>query len=247
MTFGHSAQALAFERAADDYERGRTGWPDGICDGIAARTVLDLAAGTGKLTRVLIRRYPRVIAVDPLPAMRSVGERIVPDAEWLDGAAERIPLPDASVEAVFVAEAFHWFDPVSATREIARVTRSGGAVVVAFTEWEGAFEPTIPSAALQIMQALSDRAGVTGGPKWRSGAWAAGFAGAPFLPLAHRAIPFVHRSDAAGVIACYLSMSTIASRPQSERDELAKRMRELVPEGEYLLRVRAEVYTTHRT
>lgn len=163
-----------YDRAAEDYERGRTGWPDAICDGISAKMVLDLAAETGKLTRLLVRHYAKVIAVEPLPVMRSVGERTVPRAEWRDGVAERIPLADASVDAAFVAEAFHWFDSLAAAHELARVVRPGGTVVIAFTDWEAPFDPAIPASAIQLVQEASDRTGSTGMAKWKAGGWMAG-------------------------------------------------------------------------
>ena len=79
--------------------------------------MLDLAAGTGKLTRQLAPRFARVIAVEPLDGMRDVLERVVPEAEALAGSADSIPLPDDSVDAIFVAEAFHWFATDETLRE----------------------------------------------------------------------------------------------------------------------------------
>ena len=83
-------------------------------------TVLDLGAGTGKLTRVLADRYARVIALEPLAELRAILEERVPQAEPLPGLAEAIPLPDDAVDAVFVGEAFHWFANDDVLREIAR-------------------------------------------------------------------------------------------------------------------------------
>ena len=94
------------------------------------RTVLDLAAGTGKLTRLLAETGARAIAVEPLRGMRAVLEEVVPAAEALAGTAEAIPLDDESVDAVTVAQAFHWFDLERAYREVARVVRPGGALAV---------------------------------------------------------------------------------------------------------------------
>ena len=98
------------------------------------RDVLDLAAGTGKLTRLLVPTGAHVVAVEPVPAMRA----LLTDVDALDGTAEAIPLPDASVDAVTVGQAFHWFDPPTALAEIDRVLRPGGrlqfADVVIHTE-----------------------------------------------------------------------------------------------------------------
>lgn len=90
--------------------------------------MLDLGAGTGKLTRALAGRGLEVIAVEPLDEMREVLQRQLPDVRALAGVAESIPLDDASVDAVTVAQAWHWVDPPRALPEIARVLRPGGAL-----------------------------------------------------------------------------------------------------------------------
>jgi SAM-dependent methyltransferase len=92
--------------------------------------VADVAAGTGKLTRDLVGSGARVIAVEPLGEMRAVLADLAPEAELVVGTAEDLPLGDASVDAVTVAQAFHWFDPAPAVRELARVLRPGGALAL---------------------------------------------------------------------------------------------------------------------
>ena len=133
------SRAASFEATATAYERGRPGWPEAALDAMDARlrlgrgsVVLDLAAGTGKLTRALVPRYASVIAVEPLEAMRAILERVVPGVRALAGTAEAIPLPDASVDAVAVGEAIHWFDADAAAAEMARVLRPGGGVAVLY-------------------------------------------------------------------------------------------------------------------
>jgi SAM-dependent methyltransferase len=123
----------AFGAQAEAYERGRPGWPAAAVAGLlerwGAKEVVDLAAGTGKLTRILVE-HADVTAVEPVDGMRAVLEREVPAARVRKGTAEAIPLPDESVDAVFVAEAFHWFDLERAPAEIARVLRPGGHLAV---------------------------------------------------------------------------------------------------------------------
>lgn len=130
----------AFGSQAEAYERGRPAWPAdtvaALLEHWGARQVVDLAAGTGKLTRILVA-HADVIAIEPVDGMRAVLVREVPRACVISGTAEAIPLPDASVDAVFVAEAFHWFDLDRAPAEIARVLRPGGHLAVLFNQLEG--------------------------------------------------------------------------------------------------------------
>jgi ubiquinone/menaquinone biosynthesis C-methylase UbiE len=95
-----------------------------------ARDVLDLGAGTGKLTTRLVERGLQVIAVDPIAEMLEMLRTALPDTPALLGSAEQIPLPDNAVDAVLVAQAWHWFDPERAVAEIARVLRPGGRLGV---------------------------------------------------------------------------------------------------------------------
>jgi len=96
------------------------------------RVVVDVAAGTGKLTRLLVPTGARVVAVEPLAEMRAQLERAVPEAEALEGAAEALPLADSSADAVTVAAAFHWFRRDEALAEFARVLRPGGRLAIVY-------------------------------------------------------------------------------------------------------------------
>jgi len=124
---------LSFDHVAEEYERTRPSYPPEVLDRLPLAddaSVLDLGAGTGKLTRVLADRYREVTAVEPLANMRAVLERVVPGVTALAGSAERIPLDDASVDGVFAAQAFHWFDKQRAVPEMARICRPSGGVAV---------------------------------------------------------------------------------------------------------------------
>ena len=125
--------AQVFGRTAEDYDRGRPDWPGEALDLVtlelslrASAEVVDLAAGTGKLTRILAERFARVVAIEPDDAMRA----LISGADVLAGTAEDIPMPDDSADAVFCGEAFHWFDGAVALAEIARVLRPGGRAVI---------------------------------------------------------------------------------------------------------------------
>jgi SAM-dependent methyltransferase len=124
-------RARSFGAAADIYERARPGYPDAAVDWLlpeGARTVLDLGAGTGKLTRSLAARELEVVAVEPIAEMRAGLAAALPGVRALEGTAEAIPLGDDSVDAITVAQAWHWVDPERATAEAARVLRPGGTL-----------------------------------------------------------------------------------------------------------------------
>ena len=124
-----SDRSLSFGAQAAAYERGRPSYPPEAIDWLlqpSASTVLDLGAGTGKLTTRLVERGLDVIAVDPIAEMLEVLSASLPDTPALLGTAEDIPLDDDSVDAVLVAQAWHWFDPRRAISEVVRVLRPGG-------------------------------------------------------------------------------------------------------------------------
>ncbi|MDX6479665.1 MAG: hypothetical protein QOG85_175 [Gaiellaceae bacterium] len=135
--------ARSFDSVAEQYERARPEYADEAVDWLVERLglgpgarVLDLAAGTGKLTRQLVRRGLDVVAVEPGDEMRSVLRRVLHEVEALAGTAEAIPLPDASVDAITVGQAFHWFEQEAALAEMARVLRPGGGVALLWNRWD---------------------------------------------------------------------------------------------------------------
>ena len=125
----------SFGAEAERYARFRPGYPSDAIDLALAgieppQRILDLGAGTGKLTQSLIGRAPEVVAVEPDDQMLAVLSTQVPDARPLAGSAERIPLPDGSVDAILVGQAFHWFARPAADQEMARVLRPGGVAAL---------------------------------------------------------------------------------------------------------------------
>lgn len=126
-------RAASFGGVAEAYERARPGYPDDAVAWLAGdqpRDVVDLGAGTGKLTRSLVARGHRVTAVEPLEEMLAQLRAAVPGAVAVRGSAEEIPLPDGSADVVTSAQAFHWFDREAALPEIARVLRRGGRLAL---------------------------------------------------------------------------------------------------------------------
>ena len=128
-----TSRALSFGSIADTYHRYRPRTPAALLDWLlpsGAHDVIDLAAGTGALTELLVQRAASVVAVEPDPGMREVLAQAAPAARILAGTAEQIPLPDEAADALFVSSAWHWFDPERAVPEIARVLRDGGRLGV---------------------------------------------------------------------------------------------------------------------
>ena len=124
-------RARSFGSVANEYERGRPGYPREAVDwllGPEPLKVLDLGAGTGKLTGAVLEAGHRVIAVEPLEQMRAILTAGYPEARTLTGTAEQLPLEDHSVDAVVVGAAFHWFHHNAALAEIARVLRLPGVL-----------------------------------------------------------------------------------------------------------------------
>jgi SAM-dependent methyltransferase len=152
---------LSFGSVAADYDRYRPAPPPQALDWLIppdATAVLDLAAGTGAVTRLLIGRAARVVAVEPDERMRAVLAARCPEAEVLAGRGEDIPLPDASVDAVVIASAWHWLDHDRAVPEIARVLRPGGALGVIWVSRDTRVEWTAEFNGLMREAREADRA-----------------------------------------------------------------------------------------
>ena len=237
----------SFGSAAADYELGRPGWPVDAVDapGVPREsTVLDLAAGTGKLTRVLVERFDRVIAVEPLDGMRAVLEELVPEAEALGGEAESIPLEDASVDAVFVAEAFHWFGgDTAAVAEIARVLRPAGTLVLMWNEHGG---PSVPPLPEGFLQRVRERRRATAAWPYGDGKWRPALEAGPFGRIEKSSFPNEHVVDREAMLASVRSWSWIAALPEDERDRELGVLAGLLPDGRWTRQIRTDVYWTNR-
>jgi SAM-dependent methyltransferase len=224
--------ARSFDLAAEEYEATRPSYPDELLDLLPVpsdATVLDLGAGTGKLTRVLARRYPRVVAVEPLDGMRAILERVVSDVEVMPGTAEEIPLDDASVDAVFAAQAFHWFDHDRAIPEIARVLRPGGVLALVWNGPDESRPNPLPAAYLEYLGELRrERSTVD-----LITPWSDIVSRGPFGETQKGAVPHDHVLDRAGQLDNARSVSWIASRDPDDRDRVVARLGELLPEGVY--------------
>jgi SAM-dependent methyltransferase len=231
----------SFGSVAADYARGRPSWPEQAIDAVGVSAdahVLDLAAGTGKLTELLLRRFARVTAVEPDDAMRAAN----PATDARAGTAESIPVDADLVDAVFVAEAFHWFCDPSAVAEIARVLRPGGTLALLWNRTTG---DSAPAAVHELMETLRAKAG----PRLKrnryfSGEWRCAFDGSGFGPIEEASFEHEHDLDRSGLISYFISQSTVASRPEGERNRIRAELERQIPAGRYVRRLRSEVYWT---
>jgi SAM-dependent methyltransferase len=226
-------QARAFRRAAAEYDRGRPSYPAELLDRLPVpdeATVLDLGAGTGKLTRVLADRYARVIAVEPLDELREFLHLRVPEADVRAGAAEAIPLEDASVDAVFAGQSFHWFANDEALGEILRVLRPGGVLALLWNMPSG--DPSTPEAYSRRLEELHE----AGRPEQIDEHILERF---PFGEEHEESAEHEQVSPREDVLALAASVSWIAMR--DDREQVLAELADLLPEGDYVFPLRCEL------
>jgi SAM-dependent methyltransferase len=232
----HETAALGFARGAEAYEQGRPGYPAAALEPLRlspGMTVLDLAAGTGKLTRALVAAGVRVIAVEPVAEMRAA---LPESAQALDGTAEAIPVEDGSVDLVTVAQAFHWFDGPAALGEIHRVLRPAGRLGLL---WNRRAEDDPVNRAIDALI----EAHRMGTPTLRGDAWRAAFERTSlFGPLEEHVFENEQVLDEDGLAARICSISFIAQLPEAERAGLLARARELTAGGPVTVPYRTEVH-----
>lgn len=234
VTMGISDVAAdGFGAGADAYERGRPSYADDLVAFLVDRlaigpgsVVVDLAAGTGKLTRLLAPTGATITAVEPVAAMRAKLAEACPDVTCLDGTAEAIPLPDASADAVTVAQAFHWFDPAAALAEIARVLVPGGSLGIAFNERD-VREPWVAELSRLIRWDERERWRVPYTVEVDWGA-ALGEHGPQFDPAERCDTTYAQPMDPETLVQRVLSTSYLAVLPAGEQAVLADRVRALV-------------------
>ncbi|MFI5045717.1 MAG: class I SAM-dependent methyltransferase [Acidimicrobiia bacterium] len=252
----HEVAATGFDNEAEAYERARPTYPpdavtwlvDALRLGPRAIAV-DLAAGTGKLTRLLAPSGATLLAIEPVDGMRAQLVRALPDVAALSGVAEALPLRDASVDAVTVAQAFHWFDRERAPAELHRVLRPGGRVGVM---WNTS-DRSVPwvDAVWSVMDGIETRA-----PFREQGEHTASAAviGPPwFTPLTHATFRHEHPVTADEMVDRVRSTSHVGALAPAARDAVLDEVRSLLATdpataGKDLLAVpyRVDVYWAER-
>ena len=217
----HAAMAGSFGAAAAVYERSRPGYPAEALDWLlppGARRVVDLGAGTGKLTRLLHQRGLEVTAVEPSDGMREELERAVPSVRSLAGSAEALPLPDGAADAVVVAQAWHWVDPARAVPEVARVLTPGGRLGLVWN---------VRDERHDWVARLGDLLDGGGRPHDNS---VDPQVGAPFGPLETHTVEWSQATTPEGVVELAASRSYVILLPEGERRALLDRIRALFAE-----------------
>lgn len=226
--------AEQFASAADAYERGRPEYAPAVVGALAAELgltpgarVLDLAAGTGKLTRALLAGGLDVVAVEPQAPLRERLATAIGAERVREGVAEAIPLPDASVDAVTVADAFHWFDHARALAEIRRVLRAGGGLAVLSTvpDWTGA---SWAHELGTLIHRMRPEHPYFDGPPWQEAVRDTGVWTEPREIRVTTSQP----TDAGRIVAYVASMSFVAGLPEDERGERLAEVQALVEAGE---------------
>ena len=216
-------RAASFGSVADEYERARPGYPDDAVRwllGDEPLTVVDVGAGTGKLTRQLVAAGHDVVAVEPLDEMRAQLEAVVPAARALADSAEAIPLPPESADAVVAAQAFHWFDHDRALRELARVLRPRGVLALIWN---------MRDDSVEWMARLSELLGGEGFQSGYSPAEIVARSGL-FDPLEETTFQYSQRVDRETLRALVTSRSYVATLPTAEREELLETVDRLYDE-----------------
>jgi SAM-dependent methyltransferase len=220
-SFGAVAAAYAEHRP--DYARAAVRW---ALRGAPGPRVLDLGAGSGKLTATLVELGVDVVAVEPDPAMLTQLRRALPGALALPGRAEAIPLPDSSVDAVVAGNAMHWFDMDDAGPEIARVLVTGGVlsglwnVLDNRVEWVAGLERVSGSAAIGPRDTLTDWRAATANLHLPSGGRVARF-GTPEQAV----FPHGQRRTADSLVATLATRAGMLVMPAPERDATLERIR----------------------
>src|SRR5215472_14332198 len=213
------AQATSFGVAAAAYERGRPPYPAAAIDWLVpehARRVLDLGAGTGKLTRQLRERGLEVIAVEPSAGMRDQLRRAVPGVPLLGGKAEQLPLAAGSVDVILVAQAWHWVEPSLAIPEAARVLAPGGRLGLLWNR------------RVEGVDWVSELSSIMGSSRSPDAGRVRPAIPAPFGPVERLNVDWVHHLSPEAMLDWVASRSYVITLPEAQRESVLGQVRRLI-------------------
>lgn len=229
MSTLHPAARQGFTSAARTYARARPDYPDALLHWLedvlglgAGKSAIDLGAGTGKFTKLIVHTGADVTAIEPLDAMRAELAASLPGVRALAGSAEAMPLPDACADAIVCAQAFHWFANAAALAEMHRVLRPGGRLGLV---WNVRDETVDWVAAITaIIRPYEGDA-----PHYHGGAWRRVFRGRWFSSPVEASFAYEHVGPAEEVVVeRSLTVSFIAALPDAERAAVRARLKALV-------------------
>lgn len=226
----HQAAGVGYQRAAGEYERARPSYPMSALTELTralgleqGRTVVDVGAGTGKFTRLLALTGARVVAVEPVTAMRESLAELLPSVAVTDGTGEDTGLPDGSADAVVAAQSWHWFRQDAAFAEVERILRPGGALALVWNT----YDTTVPW--VRDFESIYFRRAPRGLPSHLDGTWRRALEDRPgWSAIQERHLPNPHTTTRQGVVERMLSSSHIAALESAERGRVRAEVEEVL-------------------
>ncbi|HEV2685730.1 MAG TPA: class I SAM-dependent methyltransferase [Actinomycetota bacterium] len=224
----HRSAAIGFDKAAEVYERARPGYPieaiDFVVEQLGDGPYVDVAAGTGKLTRELVARGLDVIAVEPVQGMRRTFASVLPGVPILAGTAESLPFDDHSIGGITAAQAAHWFDAARAVQEFHRVLKPGGRIALLWNARDESFD-----WVRRVTEIIDPYERMHGTPRYKHGAWRPPFDESPLIkPVGQRRFAYAQPMTMQGFLDRFNSCSFIAVLDDSAKAEVIGKLRDLV-------------------
>jgi SAM-dependent methyltransferase len=229
MSDVHSTAHTGFGNAAQTYVRGRPDYPPALLAWLReqlalgiGKAAIDLGAGTGKFTKMLLKTGATVIAVEPIDAMRAELTKNLPGVQGIAGTAQAMNLPDATSDALLCAQAFHWFATEQALHEIHRVLKPGGKLGLVWNVRDESVDWVAAITAI-INHYEADT------PRYHKNEWKRPFKGALLSRLRETHFPYQHIGTPQQVIVDrFLSVSFIAALPDTERTNVGQQLTQLI-------------------
>lgn len=229
MSVVHKAAQVGFSTQAGTYTQGRPDYPGELSHwlkhtlGIDAQSsVVDLGAGTGKFTRLLVPLTDHLTAVEPVKAMRLEFTKGLPDTTIVHGTADSMPFADGIADVLLCAQAFHWFANEQALAEIHRVLKPEGRLGLVWNVRDESVD-----WVAEITRIITPYEGDT--PRFHTGQWRRPFSGPYFAQPELTCFNYSHRGSPETVIMNrFLSVSFIAALPEAEKAEVTRQLRELI-------------------